>query len=249
MFDSKYRLASEILAKEILKTPKGEQMKTLVTLCEETNITRGTYQTVYKLFRDREITDVSTKGRLGIVVEGKNLSELLKYAQVHHLSVGVTIPFSDHQLGMLGGVKEVWQEAFSTPVFFIHSETAVKRINQLLEKEVDIILIPRAAFEIAVKNGAPFELVMGLGTAEYKHMHEENKDGLLYPSLLKESETMKERYGEESIENNLDWYEPVIVVHKDNAFIKQALLEVTEIDKINAIRDRILTSKTKDFSL
>lgn len=142
---SKNALAVEHLAKYFIGIENNSRIKTISELENEIMAARGTIQNSMTLLKNVGAITLKPRGHLGTFLISKDLSMLLRYANISFIVGVMPLPYSKLYEGLSTGLLHTMENQLNVPVNMAYMRGANRRIEMVLNGRYDFAILSKFA--------------------------------------------------------------------------------------------------------
>lgn len=169
---SKSYTVTQFLANYFISIDKGERIKTISDFLEEIDVARGTIQNGLQILKDADAIKLSSRGKLGTFLESKNVSLLLKYANIQFIVGVMPLPYTKLYEGLSTGIIENLSKNVHVPINMAYMRGAQKRIEMVCEGRYDFAIVSSyAANQYLIQKPHSIEICINFGKQTYLKGH------------------------------------------------------------------------------
>lgn len=167
---SKNGMALVQIAKILMGFSKGERIPNISDLAEMMHMGRGTVQIALRRLEELGNIKLESRGHQGTYLLEIDLLKTWKLVAFETLAGTMPLPYSKRYEGLATGFTEVF-EAVDLPIMLAYMRGANSRINSLLTKRYDFVLVSNHAAKKAIAEGKQIEVILNFGPESYLSAH------------------------------------------------------------------------------
>lgn len=166
---NKNGLAVMKIACELGKYRSGDRLPSVAYLAEQFNLSVGTAQYGLTFLKNKGIVNLISKGHLGTFIETLDYEQLVEYAGIAEKACVMPLPYSLRYEGLAAAFFELGN--FEGKFYLAFMNGASRRIQALLAKRYDCVLLSRKAAEVQKEQGTPIEIAVSYGLESFLTAH------------------------------------------------------------------------------
>lgn len=236
MYKNKNKECMVCLSRLMLATPIGARIVTFDEFCNIYDYSRGTAQQSLHMLRNKEAIEIETHGRMGSILKRKDYKKLLKYSEMYNIVIGIPLPYSKSLAGIFVGLRQNLERETGASVYFKTMESPSKRIEALVQGQIDIALVLKEVAYAMIIDGYKIEVLDTIDVMrEEEIIHRDLK--LDHRTMVKEE--MNHLLSKEDFLGDLKQYETVLVGSSNNESIQQLIKEIVCKEEIKITKKKI----------
>ena len=136
-------------------------------LSHDMNVARGTVQNSIKILQMEGAIVLEAKGHQGTYLKSKDISKLLKFANIQYLLGAMSLPYAKTYEGLATGIITSLHNKYCLPVNMAYMSDAVERIDAMLQGRYDFVIVSKGSELKAIESKRNIEIVIDFGERTY----------------------------------------------------------------------------------
>jgi DNA-binding transcriptional ArsR family regulator len=169
-FFTKNGIALVKIAKILMGVSSGNRIPKISELSDQLGMGRGTVQVALKRLEETGIIQLESRGHQGTYLLQIDITEMWKLVAFQTLAGAMPLPYSKRYEGLATGLYQAFEE-INLPFNLAYMRGADSRIDSLINKRYDFVLISHHAAKKAIDQGKQIEVILNFGTGSYLSAH------------------------------------------------------------------------------
>lgn len=158
------------IAKKLMGFSPGDRIPKISEFAEKLNMGRGTVQIALKRLEESGAIKLESRGHQGTFLIETDLTKMWQVVAFQTLAGAMPLPYSKRYEGLASGLYQAF-EKIGLPFNLAYMRGAESRINSLLNKRYDFVLISQYAAQKAINEGKKIEVALNFGKESYLSAH------------------------------------------------------------------------------
>ena len=168
---SKNALVVEHLSKYFIGVEDNSRIKTISELENEIIAARGTIQNSMNLLKIAGAITLKPRGHLGTFLISKDLSLLLRYANISFIVGVMPLPYSKLYEGLSTGLLHTMENKLNIPVNMAYMRGASRRIEMMLNGRYDFAILSKFAALDYLQHNDDIEIITEFEPGSFLNKH------------------------------------------------------------------------------
>lgn len=163
-------LATQAVAKELMKLDAGEKIPTITEFSSLLNVSRGNVQYALNRLKDSESIDIKSRGHLGSFLLEIDYLKLAEFCGVRSLVGVMPLPYSRRYEGLATGIYSMLNRGIiSGNMAFMRG--SINRFNALMDDRYDFAVMSALAYEQKQAEHRNLHCAVNFGPNTYVKSH------------------------------------------------------------------------------
>ncbi|MFZ5974685.1 MAG: YhfZ family protein [Bacillota bacterium] len=171
MFDTFYKksgIVTEKLARDFFSMEVGTRLPTIAEYTQRFSTSRGTVQNALALLEENECITILKSGSKGTLLTGIDLLKLQKFTGWDSLTGSMPVPLNPLLSSLTTAICHEMSQC-PIPFSFAFVTGSQRRIDALLKKVYDFIIVTKGSAQIFLENNPSLEAAFQLDDCQYSH--------------------------------------------------------------------------------
>lgn len=168
---SKNAIVVEHLAKYFIGVEDNSRIKTISELEDEIVVARGTIQNSLNLLKQVGAITLKARGHLGTFLISKDISMLLRYANISFIVGVMPLPYSKLYEGLSTGLLHTMENKLNVPVNMAYMRGASRRIEMMLNGRYDFAILSKFAAIDYLNQNNDIEIITEFEPGSFLNKH------------------------------------------------------------------------------
>lgn len=169
---SKSFTVTSYLATYFISVEKGSRINTVSDFSKRIEVGMGTIQSSLKVLKDSKAINLISRGQLGTFLKDKDITKLLKFANIESLVGVMPLPYTKLYEGLSTGIIENLSNSLYLPTHMAYMRGAKKRIEMVNDGLYAFAIVSKfAALEFLEENPGTINILINFGPNSFLTGH------------------------------------------------------------------------------